>query len=285
VKPKRVYAFMSVKGGVGKTALSVATAAAWARHGKQVAFIDADFTGTSIADGLALQAPGLSRDQTLADRRARLLGTRGAPYLNDVLFGEVPFEPVAQAWTHPDVPGGWFYPSSAIEADVAKAMAGVFESDDITRRFREVVQSVAAELPVGGIVIVDLPPGMFSMAAISADALAAEDDLLFMPVLVMTGDNSDLARGVEVWRGLMGLFPRTTWLLNRDPLDDRVLAQLRGFATPSLASLDFRMHLREVGYVPALSRVFKTDRLELPEEEAEMLITALELRWLLSWRG
>ncbi len=53
----RCYSFHSVKGGVGKSTLSVATAIHFARGGLPVALVDMDLTGTSLADVLQLEAP------------------------------------------------------------------------------------------------------------------------------------------------------------------------------------------------------------------------------------
>lgn len=54
----RCYSFHSVKGGVGKSTLSVATALGLAqRPGARVTLIDMDLTGTSLADVLPLEAP------------------------------------------------------------------------------------------------------------------------------------------------------------------------------------------------------------------------------------
>lgn len=54
----RCYSFHSVKGGVGKSTLSVATALGLSqRQGAQVTLVDMDLTGTSLADVLPLEAP------------------------------------------------------------------------------------------------------------------------------------------------------------------------------------------------------------------------------------
>jgi hypothetical protein len=53
----RCYSFHSVKGGVGKSTLSVLTALGLAQRGDQVTLVDMDLTGTSLADVLALEAP------------------------------------------------------------------------------------------------------------------------------------------------------------------------------------------------------------------------------------
>lgn len=121
----RCYSFHSVKGGVGKSTLSVATAVDQASRGKRVTLIDMDLTGTSLADVLPLEAPAwssappshelpltqapdrfVSHEETLAlmehredfkrerletdpaDATARL--ARGVPFLNDYLLFATP---------------------------------------------------------------------------------------------------------------------------------------------------------------------------------------------------
>nr|WP_301340392.1 P-loop NTPase [Corallococcus exercitus] len=68
----RCYSFHSVKGGVGKSTLSVVTALKLARKpGAQVTLIDMDLTGTSLADVLPLEAPAWSHVE--ASERLNLL--------------------------------------------------------------------------------------------------------------------------------------------------------------------------------------------------------------------
>lgn len=65
----RCYSFHSVKGGVGKSTLSVLTALGLAQHnGARVTLVDMDLTGTSLADVLPLEAPtweGVGEEQPL----------------------------------------------------------------------------------------------------------------------------------------------------------------------------------------------------------------------------
>ena len=61
-QPLRIHAFCSVKGGVGKSTLAVACATRLARQGREVVLIDADLTGSSLADGLTLEAPLVTSD-------------------------------------------------------------------------------------------------------------------------------------------------------------------------------------------------------------------------------
>ena len=57
----RVHAFCSVKGGVGKSALAVASAEVMLDQGRRPLVLDADLTGTSLADGLRMEAPRLPK--------------------------------------------------------------------------------------------------------------------------------------------------------------------------------------------------------------------------------
>ncbi|WP_309896698.1 P-loop NTPase [Archangium sp.] len=58
----RCYSFHSVKGGVGKSTLSVLTALGLAQRGARVTLVDMDLTGTSLADVLPLEAPAWPGD-------------------------------------------------------------------------------------------------------------------------------------------------------------------------------------------------------------------------------
>jgi hypothetical protein len=58
----RCYSFHSVKGGVGKSTLSVLTALGLAQRGARVTLVDMDLTGTSLADVLPLEAPSWPGD-------------------------------------------------------------------------------------------------------------------------------------------------------------------------------------------------------------------------------
>ena len=55
------HAFASAKGGVGKSTLAVACAKLIASEaGRRCVLVDADMTGTSLADGLKLCAPDVT---------------------------------------------------------------------------------------------------------------------------------------------------------------------------------------------------------------------------------
>src|SRR5580698_1045668 len=56
-----LHVFCSAKGGVGKSTLAIACARLLAEASRTVVLIDADLTGTSLADGLCLCAPEVAR--------------------------------------------------------------------------------------------------------------------------------------------------------------------------------------------------------------------------------
>jgi hypothetical protein len=63
----RCYSFHSVKGGVGKSTLSVLTALGLAQRGdRPVTLVDMDLTGTSLADVLPLEAPAWEGQEAAA---------------------------------------------------------------------------------------------------------------------------------------------------------------------------------------------------------------------------
>jgi hypothetical protein len=151
--PKTIYAFCSAKGGTGKTTLAVACAKLLAADGRVPVLIDADVTGTSIADGLRLCAPKVtrradgmidlkapptgyfSRAQTLELRRARAVTswTTVPPpptYLNDALThncGDWEECNVASLlWKHEKEDGVLYVPSSALLRDVGIALGWLY---------------------------------------------------------------------------------------------------------------------------------------------------------------
>ena len=100
-----IHAFVSAKGGVGKSTLATSCALLNHAKGRHVAVFDLDLTGSSLGDGLPLQAPDLScgtsgeldlrtnapglllsRQETerrWRERRAAGSDARWLPYLND----------------------------------------------------------------------------------------------------------------------------------------------------------------------------------------------------------
>jgi len=153
-----LHLFCSVKGGVGKSTLSVVAAKLLAKQGKVPLLIDTDMLGSSLADGLALCAPvvaetaaglldleaqptgqwySLSGTRELRQRRRDWLernednetsfeGAVAPAYLNDALHYSVP-DPrrdcsvAAMFWKHETEDGVWYLPSSPLQVDAARA--------------------------------------------------------------------------------------------------------------------------------------------------------------------
>jgi hypothetical protein len=294
-----VYVFFSVKGGVGKTALATAAAVAFGTSGHTVALLDADFTGTTIADGLALRAPSLvlangglrwrgpsdrllDREETI--RRRRLRGYQddpvGLPYLDELLFGRARrFDPAAIAWSHDETPSIRWYPSSPSPADTQRAARALLGGQSFVQRLGEVVRQIAGSLGPDGVVLVDLPPGMFGFPTAFARLLSEPSDVLhrMVPVLVTTDDRNDLYRSTEEAVPLRLSFPETRWLLNRNQraVED-VRADIRRFLGEQWGSSRIEYELKELGWSSELSRLFKEDRLQLSVPLGQRLVTLLE---------
>lgn len=193
-----LHTFCSAKGGVGKSALAVACAKLLARSGRDVVLIDADMTGTSLADGLDLCAPAvtpdprggysfevaptrhLTRAETWHARYARavamMVDDDGAPrppppFLNDLLIGaldEDPAVPVASMlWRHERDDGVGYLPSSPITADlvVAARWLNHDEGERWVRQLAWLLDLLVAQRPTLCDVVFDLPPGLFGFAA------------------------------------------------------------------------------------------------------------------------
>ncbi len=160
----KLHVFCSAKGGVGKSTLAVACAKLIAATpGRVCVLVDADFTGTSLADGLDLRAPkthirsdgGVDLDvppkegfydvaETRRQRAERRdtkwpSGRRPPPpgYLNDVLIHptkepptideiakEIPLATVF--WRHERKDGVFYLPSSPLPRDVEIALGWLY---------------------------------------------------------------------------------------------------------------------------------------------------------------
>lgn len=289
----RLHAFFSVKGGAGKTAVSLLSALAFAREGRPVAVLDADLTGTSLGDGLALEAPDLlvegqmrwagarvgwlSRSATLSRRRERSVGATSVqlPYLDLLLQRALnePFDPDALAWRHPDVGGVRWYPSSPVPTDASLAARSVFRDRSFGRRLVHVVQRIAESLGPDGVVLVDLPPGMFGVGTWVAGLDGVVDEL--RPVLVTTDDRNDLYRAVEEYIGLKQAFPRTVWVLNRSVrTPEQVRDDVRNYLGTQWPGVE--RDLKNLGRQPQLERLFVDDGLSVTTELTQRTLQLLE---------
>jgi hypothetical protein len=190
-----LHVFCSAKGGVGKSTLAVAAAKLLAAQGRVPVLIDADLTGTSLADGLALCAPevtigpdghpdltaqptgrSLTRRETL-----RLLDGRNnlswdntepsppPPFFNDVLRGAAPDRECqidALFWRHRDDDKVLYLPSSPARRDVLVALGWLYKEEPFTwlQRVTWILDEMAKQVPTLSDVVFDLPPGLFGFA-------------------------------------------------------------------------------------------------------------------------
>lgn len=199
-----LHLFCSVKGGVGKSTLSVAAAKLLAKMGAVPVLVDADMLGSSLADGLALCAPvveltasGLldldatptDRWYSLAETRAlraqrkdwleRIEGGEGTVsvavppvFLNDALNYPVP-DPRRECsigallWKHESPDGVWYLPSSPLQDDAARAAphaTGVDGDYGWVRRLSWVLDGLLEQRPEITHIVLDLPPGTWGFA-------------------------------------------------------------------------------------------------------------------------
>lgn len=203
----KVWSYHSVKGGVGKTTLSLLTARALAQRGEQVLVVDLDLTGTSLADGLALRAP------TWADPEGRTALTRrpddwlpreegirkrardpeDPPFLNDFLlrtqnaaWTREEAHPEALAWKLPadDALADrlMVLPSSAFPADLEQVLALLYDepfSAWAESRLEWLLDAVLEKTTIRHVVI-DTPPCIpgISRAVLSAAMRLGRDTKL-----------------------------------------------------------------------------------------------------------
>ena len=185
-----LHVFCSVKGGVGKSTLAITCAKLLAARGRHPLVVDADLTGTSLADGLRLRAPEVvlhddgtvdveaaptgkfcSVDEVARRRRGRRDSKRPTPppYLNDLLrpyFEEN--EPAgatrvdALFWRHEVDDGIWYLPSSALRHDVEESAHWLCrEAFDWLAAMTSLLEAASLQWPEITDVVVDVPPGLF----------------------------------------------------------------------------------------------------------------------------
>lgn len=193
-----MHVFCSVKGGVGKSTLAVVCGHLLAEAGSTCVVIDADLTGTSLADGLRLRAPILrKREDGTLDLNAepekpgelftadetRLLRLergnppddkpRGIPFFNDILLN-INEDDIAHVgrvkaalWSsgsQKSKRGNLFYlPSSPTRRDVAMALGWLYHADNPLlwlRRVAWIIDGLVNQMPELRDIVVDLPPGL-----------------------------------------------------------------------------------------------------------------------------
>lgn len=181
---RTIRLFASAKGGVGKSTLAVASARWLAAHGECPVVLDADFTGTSLADGLELVAPDLGLEELdlihppvppemldptgtrdARDRRTFQRARVGAPFLNDVVLhrGQQEVAFAGLWWRHDPADGVRYLPSSPARPDVEVALRWLYQPDRSPweARFSAILRGIAEQCPEVTDVHIDLPPGMF----------------------------------------------------------------------------------------------------------------------------
>ncbi len=190
-----LHVFCSAKGGVGKSTLAVTTARLLANGGRTCVVLDADLTGTSLADGLRLCAPEvarlpdgnldfdaaptgrhLSRAETIAQRNARKgIEWEGRPpappFLNDILIYEKSDDSECKVeallWRHEDPDDKvWYLPSSPFQVDVAIALGWLYREQPFTwlARLMWLLDGMSEQMTTLSDVVIDLPPGLFGFA-------------------------------------------------------------------------------------------------------------------------
>jgi len=186
-----------VKGGVGKSTLATTCAKLLAEKRRVPLLIDADLTGTPLADGLRLLAPKtalrpdgtvdveaaptgelFTRDEVVRLRRLRRdnPAKRGLPpaYLNDALRpyleskveyeGEIRVD--ALFWRHEIDDGVWYLPSSALTQDLVESLRWFsLEVFDWMGAMTVLLDTVSSQWPELTDVIIDVPPGLFGFGA------------------------------------------------------------------------------------------------------------------------
>jgi len=275
VTKPRAYGFFSAKGGSGKTALATAAAFAFDSQGERVAVLDVDFTGTSIADGLGLQAPGpggalLSLEQTQAARRD---ATIELPFLDAAMAADGPaFDPIAMAWQHPEAPEVLWYPSSPLSRHIRRIQEHILapEPEEVQARLTVVLRALlqAPGRPVTCLIF-DLGTGIHGMPGVVAGA-ADTLDCRYQALLVSGPDHSDLDRGAELAAYLIRGGLPVRWTLNRNKdLDlkaarDGLRSRIGGGRRDGVWSV-----LENFGYHDRLDEMFRRDTLGFTTEELE----------------
>lgn len=192
-----LHVFCSAKGGVGKSTLAVAAAKLLAEHGHECVLVDADLTGTSLADGLVLCAPEVERDAEgspdvekpptgrylTREETVRLRNLRGSlswnsaqpspppPFLNDALryVGDDGSECQVKSllWRHLDEDDKVKYlPSSPARRDIGVALGWLYEEEEFgwIQRMTWFFDGMCEQMPALTDVVVDLPTGLFGFA-------------------------------------------------------------------------------------------------------------------------
>lgn len=208
-----LHVLCSIKGGVGKSTLAVTCAKLIAARGGVPLLIDADLSGTSLADGLLLRAPKVSlqadgtldldapptgehyslrETERLRNARKSAVIIKDAPppaYLNDALSYMSPAPErecriEGMLWAHERADGVLYLPSSPLQQDVARGLGWIFSQDPFRWicRMTWLLEALVARLPALTDVVMDLPPGVweggFSHEALSLASMLSRREPL-----------------------------------------------------------------------------------------------------------
>jgi hypothetical protein len=217
-----LHAFCSAKGGVGKSALSVLRARRQATHEHRCILLDADFTGTSLADGLNLRAPQLrltseripdlqalpaeylSRLETVTARSRRKASRDGGAlvYLNDILTysgpGDVECHLPSIMWKHERPDNVLYVPSSPLQQDIDVALGWLYKEEPFAwlQRLSWLLDGIATQFSDVSDIVIDLPPGLFGFTHETLVLLSTLSRGLDLP-----SGFPDLRRNGVIWTG------------------------------------------------------------------------------------
>lgn len=229
----RLHAFCSVKGGVGKSTLAIVSAIYLSRKGRRVVVIDADLTGTSLADGLRLCAPDipltpegsmdllappaqrwltLAQTESLRDARKSLPAQTGEtgetlpppPFFNDVLLfrgqgtsNECQMGAVLwRSSVHSELQ---VLPASSIRHDVNVALGWLYQEERLpwSCRLAWIIQAMVEQMPDLTDIVFDLPPGLFGFAHAILSLLVRVTDPKPMPPDFPSHSNYDVVYSIN----------------------------------------------------------------------------------------
>jgi Mrp family chromosome partitioning ATPase len=166
---KKVIAVMSGKGGVGKSTVTCALAAAMAQRGKKVGVLDADITGPSVPKAFGVH-------QLAEGNELGLLATQ--------TFGGIAIMSLNLLTEHETDPVIWRGP--VIAGTVTQFWTDVIWGDldylfvDMPPGTGDVPLTVFQSLPVDGVIVVTSPQDLVAMIVTKAVRMAAMMDI---PVL------------------------------------------------------------------------------------------------------
>ena len=166
---KHVIAVMSGKGGVGKSLVTSALAAAAAKAGKKVGVLDADITGPSIPKAFGISTQATADDLGIYP----VLSKGGIPVMSLNLLMENETEPVV--WRGPVIAG-------AVKQFWTDVVWGEIDYlfVDMPPGTGDVPLTVFQSLPVDGVIVVTSPQDLVSMIVTKAVKMAK---MMEVPVL------------------------------------------------------------------------------------------------------